>query len=381
MERLTLNNPSRILWCCQDFGITPEDLARDAGINFATLELALTGAAALTYNQLSKLADFFGRGLLFFLEDSDVETAEIHSAQFRTIANQKPELPQKLRKLIERVERHRELYLSLIEDLRLDAPIFNPPDISGMTGQNVSTAVREWLELSPINTFESYREALDKKGILVIQSNGYNGKWQIPSENAILGFSLFHDQCPVIVVKKQRWPAQQVFTLFHELGHILIHKDSSIDDEADLQSHQGREQQANSFAGLTLVPDQLLSQIDIGKMPENVEDLPSWLNHWRNLWGVSTEVILRRFADSGQISWEKYNLFREWNLNNIPADQEGGNRQYRHREPKHIFGDSYVRAVFEAKNSRQISLARASRYLDDLKIRDMHLLERHLVDV
>ena len=40
----------------------------------------------------------------------------------------------------------------------------------------------------------------------------------------------------MIVIKKQPWEPQQSFTLMHELGHLLLHKTSSIDDEHDLLS-------------------------------------------------------------------------------------------------------------------------------------------------
>jgi Zn-dependent peptidase ImmA (M78 family) len=58
----------------------------------------------------------------------------------------------------------------------------------------------------------------------------------------------------VIVVKKQYWDTRQTFTLMHELGHLLLHKPSSIDDEHDLQSHQGHEREANAFARYLLIP-------------------------------------------------------------------------------------------------------------------------------
>ena len=50
----------------------------------------------------------------------------------------------------------------------------------------------------------------------------------------------------------------------HELAHVLLHKASWIDDEADLRSTQGREQEANLFAGLVLVPDHFLLVPGVG---------------------------------------------------------------------------------------------------------------------
>ena len=44
-------------------------------------------------NQLSNIAGYFGRGVYyFFLETGPVDEALVHTSQFRTLANQKPEL-------------------------------------------------------------------------------------------------------------------------------------------------------------------------------------------------------------------------------------------------------------------------------------------------
>jgi len=37
----------------------------------------------------------------------------------------------------------------------------------------------------------------------------YNGKWQIPKEDPIQSFVLYDFTCPVIMIKKQSWEAQQ----------------------------------------------------------------------------------------------------------------------------------------------------------------------------
>ena len=256
MERIQSINLNRIAWCCADLGITPNDLAAETGIAFTTMEHVMDGKDGMTFNQLRKVADHFGRGVLFFLEEGPVDEAQVHSPQFRTLANQKPELSAKLKALIERVEKQREVYLSLREDLDdADRPKFNPPTLPDADLREAARVVRQWLDLNEQNNFDSYREALEFLGVLVFRSNGYNGKWQIAKGNPILGFSLYDATCPVIVIKKLDWDSQQTFTLMHELGHLLLHKTSSIDDERDLYSHRGHEREANAFAGYILVPD------------------------------------------------------------------------------------------------------------------------------
>ncbi|MDB5842230.1 MAG: peptidase [Herminiimonas sp.] len=377
MERIQSINPDRIRWCCDDFGITPEQLAADVGISPASLIAVLAGEAGLTFNQLSKIASYFSRGILFFLEPGPVIEEQVHTLAFRTLANQKPELSAKVKVLIERVEQQREIYLSLRDEVAGDdLPKFSPTDLPANNVEEAAHIVRRWLDLSDRNTFDSYRAALERKGILVFRSNGYSGKWQIAKDSPILGFTLYDSECPVIVIKKQPWDTQQTFTLMHELGHLLLHKASSIDDDHDMHAHQGHEQEANAFAGCLLVPDEFLAQISDVERPQAVSEYDNWLSGHRRAWGISAEVILRRLLDNGRLSPQQYAAYRNWKAESFKAQDEGsGSRAYRNREPIHIFGDTFVRTVLDALGEQRITLAKASRYLDGLNISDLHKLE------
>jgi len=382
MERIQSINPDRIAWCCADLGITLGELAAETGIAAATMEHVMARKDGMTFSQLRKVADHFGRGVLFFLEEGAVDEAQVHSPQFRTLANQKPELSAKLKALIERVEKQREVYLSLREDLDdADRPRFSPPVLPNDDLQEAARIARQWLGLNEQNDFDSYREALESRGVLVFRSNGYNGKWQIAKENPILGFSLYDAACPVIVVKKQDWDTRQTFTLMHELGHLLLHKTSSIDDERDLESHRGHEREANAFAGHLLVPDVFLASINDAERPDDVSQYDHWIGHQRKTWGVSGEMILRRLLDMGRLPQSRYEAYRHWVAQSTVVQSESGSREWRHREPRHIFGDTFVRTVLDSLYARHITLAKASGYLDNLKIKDLHQLERYYADI
>ena len=375
-ERIQSIKSERILWCCTDYGIAPGDLARELDISPTTIENVLSGEIGLTFNQLRKMAEYFGRGVLFFLEEGQVNETQVHTPQFRTLANQKPELSARIKALIERVEKQRDVYLSLREDLDdTDRPLFAPADLSHKNPGEAAHAVRQWLGLGDRNTFDTYREAVEAQGVLVFRSNGYNGKWQIAKESPILGFTLYDVHCPVIVVRKQSRESRQTFTLMHELGHLLLHKASSIDDEQDFESHQGRERAANAFAGHLLVPDDFLASIHDEERSDDVSRYDEWLERPRKDWGVSAEMILRRLLDTGRLAQSRYTAYRDWREELTVIPTESGSREYRHREPKHIFGDTFVRTVLDALNDRQITLTKASSYLDSLKIKDLHKLE------
>ena len=359
-----------------------EEFSAEVGIGSTSLQRVMDKDGGLTFNQLRKVADFFGRGALFYLDTAPVDELNVHTTQFRTLANQKPELSARVKALIERVEKQREIYLSLREDLdEAETPHYAPPNISGLSVRDAANVVRKWLNLGSQNDFDSYRSAIERKGLLVFRSNGYNGKWQIAKESPILGFSLYDEICPVIVVKKLDWESRQSFTMMHELGHLILQRASSIDDEHDLQSHDGDERDANAFAGFVLVPDFLLENVSDSNRPSDVSLYDDWLAEKRREWGVSTEVILRRLMDANRLSRNLYSDYRAWRSQVVSQPGDGGSRAYRHREPKHVFGDTFVRTVLDALSARQITLAKASNYLDNLKVKDLRLLERHYAGV
>ena len=90
---------------------------------------------------------------------------------------------------------------------------------------------------------------------------------------------------------------------------------------------------------------------------------------------MSCEVILRRLLDAGRLPENEYTAYRQWHAKLVEPQRERGSRKYRHREPRHVFGDTFVRTVLDALSTRQITLAKASNYLDSIKIKDLHSLE------
>ena len=376
MEQINSINPHRIQWCCDDLKTTPEAVALELGIPGSKMQTLMAGNGSLTFSQLTELASYFGRGVFFFLEAGRVDELKVHTAQFRTIASQKPDLSARFRTFIERVEKQRQVFLGLNDEGDKDeSSRFQPPVLSGKSIEQAAGITRQWLGLGQRNSFDSYREAIEAKGILVFKSNGYAGKWQVSKDSPILGFNLFDPVCPVIVVKKLESEGRQAFTLMHELGHVLLHRVSSIDDGNDMSGTQGMEREANQFAGFVLVPTQFLNSIPEGDWPSHPAEYDSWLKEYRNAWSVSTEMILRRLLDVGRLDGAACGAYREWLTTLPPRIVASGGARFRYKEPKQVFGDRFVRRVFDALNARQITLSKASDYLDGLKVKDIHQLK------
>ena len=304
-------NPERIRWCLQQVGMDMAELVNKKQIPKQKLE-----SGKLTYRQLKKVAAHFDYSPLFFLNPEEPQTENILSPDFCTLAKQSVKIDNTLARIIRRTEWHRDLYISLIEELGEETN-YAPPKIAGTITQRAD-AVKQWLGIQDTGEykFEDYRKLIEAKGILVFQSMGYSGAWQLKN-NSVIGFSIMHPQVPLIFIKKTS-PQIQIFTLFHELGHLLLHKSSHIDDKDNLNSNQSKrnEQEANLFAANCL-------------LPENIQ----------------------RAASSS-----------------FP-------RSYRHMEPLQIFGYNYVATVLDALHTNKVTLNKASDYLDRLKINDIKKLD------
>lgn len=384
MKKIAIN-PSRLEWCLQNFQVDIVHLSVEMSIAHKTLDLAMKGEEVLSVNQLEKIANHFKRSLLFFLEPTEPQEEKIYSPQFRTINNQKPICSPKLVSFVGQVEKQRQVYIDLQEEL--EEPISQNwyPEYLNLNDdiKEISANIREWLGISINDDFKAIRNAVEQKNIMVIVSNGYNGKWQIDKKNPVRGFSLYYDQLPVIVIKKQESLGAQTFTLMHELGHLILHKESAIDHDEDFYTYRGKEKEANEFAGSLLIPDDFLSEIDVPALLElDIQEYDIFLKDYKDKWSVSNQAILMRLLIQKEISetdYQNYVNFKERQLDRearLPKTTIP--RNYRHREPMNVFGKPFVYAVFDSLHNKKITLSKASTYLDNLKISDLRQLEQYV---
>ena len=86
MERIQSVNLDRIEWACAENGITLAQLASTAGVPESTIN-RLVDRGGITFNNLQKIAEFLGHGVLFFLDQGPIDADSIYTPQFRTILN------------------------------------------------------------------------------------------------------------------------------------------------------------------------------------------------------------------------------------------------------------------------------------------------------
>ena len=105
---------------------------------------------------------------------------------------------------------------------------------------------------------------------------------EIDMDDEISGFFVIKDGVPVIRVNNKQHPARRNFTIAHELGHFVLHKDSImfVDKEVmllrDNVSKTGeklKEREANAFAASLLMP-QIFLETEIEKLVSDPRRTP-----------------------------------------------------------------------------------------------------------
>jgi Zn-dependent peptidase ImmA (M78 family) len=159
------------------------------------------------------------------------------------------------------------------------------------------------------------RKRIEERGIFVLHDT-------FP-ENEGSGFCLAHPKHPVIVVNtKKQTRGRRLFTLIHELGHVLIHK-SGISDP--FVKHNATETLCNQFASSFLVPEDYVNALLAGASVPSEPSLEDVARISRRL-KISQEAVVVRLE---QLQLFKIESHERWltaihNVGNPDFTEKGG---------------------------------------------------------
>lgn len=128
-------------------------------------------------------------------------------------------------------------------------------------------------------------------------------------ENADLGFTVKKDHDTVIFTNTCNRLAREIFTLAHEIGHIVLHMEetvSFIDDSSTIsgRSADEKEQEANYFAACLLMPlDKIEKFLDLEIINFTCNGLTAMdIARIMSEFNVSFETALNRLENLGKIN-------------------------------------------------------------------------------
>jgi len=382
-------NPDVLRWARESLRLSQEEVAQRMKKKVSDIDAWERGEASPTYIQLERLAyDIYKRPIaLFFFPDVPDEEAVEQS--FRTLPEQVLELmPSRILYLLRRARVFQlnlaELYDGLnpaSRQILRDLDFAPSVDVSEMADQvraylGIDLAEQQsWDDAD--DALKRWRTALEDHGVFVFKDS-FNppGKKKVDSvESAFSGFCLYDTDFPVIYVNNNKAKNRQIFTMFHELAHLLMHTgggDTRQDDYIEYLTGDNRriEVLCNQFAAEFLVPSRDF-RARLAGMPIHDRAIAGFAE----LYGVSRETILRRLLDWGRVSRQDYEeKTRQWLEERKESSGSGGN-YYLTRGT--YLGEKYIEAVFSNYHKGQVSLEQAADYLD-VKTRNVAGMEEWL---
>ncbi len=164
-------------------------------------------------------------------------------------------------------------------------------------------------------------EKVEEKGIIVLRNGivGNNTHRKLSIEE-FRGFVLYDEIAPVVFINNNDSISAKIFTLIHEVVHILIGESASF-DLRNLQSANNRiEQFCDKCTAEFLVPAEEIRNIYKQKI-----DLEELAKHFK----VSQIVILRRLLDTSIITQQEFYLqFEKLYKKEIKVPQSSGGNFY-----------------------------------------------------
>jgi len=371
-------NPQILKWVRVRAGFSLDEVALRFNKSASDISDWEEGRSLPTYNQLEKLAySIYKRPIaLFFFPEPPLE--ESIKDAYRTLPeyelnNLAPGSRYALREAKARLIALKELTNSVNP---ADKIIFNDIKLNPlMDVTKAAISIRKYLGISldqqiscksKGDAFKMWRNALESKGIYVFKSSF--------KQKDISGFCLFDKEFPVIYVNNGTSDSRQIFTLFHELSHILVGENGiSILDDSYISSLdkplKSIEIFCNKLAALILVPIN-----DFNKRMRNYDDATNAVEMLSDIYNVSREVILRILSDKNIIDSDVYkDMVDRWNEEYLKSEKKTGGGSYYTTKINYL-GMNYIKLAlykyYEGVCTReQLSwyLNIKSRYIDKLE--------------
>ena len=253
---------SVLAWARAESGLSQSELAESLKVSPDEVASWERGAALPGRGNFSKLAKVLERpSAVFFLPEPPTRSAVPTS--FRNAPGLSDHrLGKDEIRWIRRSRRLQDL-LSWVQQDSGAEPVTLPTAAPGQAPETIVQEFRELLAV-PVETqldwdsasdaFRGWRSALESVGVVVLQlSLGKEG---------IRGFSAWDDFAPLVAVNTAYHPTARVFTLFHEVGHLLRRDDAAClrfmrpgDAEA------GIERWCERFSANLLMPGEALAEV------------------------------------------------------------------------------------------------------------------------
>lgn len=360
--------PEVLRWARDTSGLTIAEVARKLKKSEQDVLDWESGITIPSYSQLEKLAyELYKRPLaVFFLPKPPQEENQKH--EFRTLPQ--ADLENLMPDTISHIKDAHAYQLDL-DDLFNNRnperrPIFHkidlhPEESIELQANEVRLMLNASIESRSVcdsdeDALKFWIKNIEKQGVFVFKSSF--------KQKEISGFSLNHEEFPIIYINNSTTKTRQIFSLLHELAHILLGMNGISKFEDSYIKYLGSKEQAieifcNKFASELLIPD-----ADFNKQIQRIDsieidEIESILYPLTKRYCVSREAILRRFLDKEMVSKQIYEKkVKDWN-GQIKSSGQGNWYSTKNA----YLSARFAREVLTKHYNKSLSIEQASDYL------------------
>jgi len=258
----TINiNPKVLVWARKSLAVSKNKASERTKINIKRFNQLESGEKLPTLDEMRSFSKVYKRTIATLLLQNVPKEKPLPKDR-RTINSS--EIGYFHEKTIMAVRKARALahsYLELKREMNINFPKFKLKASITDSPREVAEKIRNLLELDKLRglpninfAIEGYIEKVESLGILVFQLS--------LTQDGLRGFSITDDIFPIIGIKRGGEQVHsKIFTLFHELGHILLNEGGLCDmsSSSDIKI----EKWCNSFSAGVLIPSRELLQAEV----------------------------------------------------------------------------------------------------------------------
>jgi Zn-dependent peptidase ImmA (M78 family)/transcriptional regulator with XRE-family HTH domain len=372
-ERLSVK-PALLRWARETAGLSLEQASEKTAIPRKTLLQWEQLGGYLTPSQLERLAEKYHRpSAAFFLPDAP-PTPSVGTDFRRYSTHRASPVGPSTQLALRRARWLQRTFVEISDERETNSKRFSlrarlgsePSEIASDARRVFGVSVGQQLKWNdPGRALREWRSRFGSVGILVFQ-------FRIATEEKVRGFSL-GEGVPAIALNTTDTVTGRVFTLFHELGHILLAR-PGLCDPVEAPSRTARRTDAaedarietfcDRFSGDFLVPRvALLEQAQIIEYRRGQRDLVTVVEKCARAFGVSRLMFLRRMHDEEIVPTNLYwSLFREWTQAPPPRQVRGGFTSPPTKTLAEL-GPTFVTRVLGALDKGAITYSDVANYL------------------
>jgi Zn-dependent peptidase ImmA (M78 family) len=369
-------------WARETSGFTFAEVSRRMKKSEAVIQEWEQGLSSPTYPQLEKLAyEVYKRPTaVFFFPTVPQESAP--RADFRTLPEEVVDtMPPEIIRIYKRAKVYQLNLKEMDTQDREKTPrlpgAFKLTKASNIAG--LAKKIRSFLQIdlqtqiswkNPDVAIEAWRNVLTGCGVYVFKDAFHNDQFS--------GLSLYDEDHPVILLNNSMSKARQIFTIFHELGHLLFNAGGVDHLQESFYARLNAdyfaiEQKCNEFAGEFLLPAAVFNSQREAFSEEAVSLMAVEFK-------VSREVVLRKYLNEKLITSQIYeSLTQKWlreYLDNRTSKKDADTGGNPYNTKKAYLGAYYINLAFSHYYQGRIDIETLADYLS-LKVDKVSTFERY----